>query len=223
LELREYWAILARRWQLIAVVTALAFVASAAMVMLGPTYYQAELRLSVGIKPEQQQGNYYMYDQYYTWLTAEYMVDDFGEVIKSDSFAKDVSARLGEKVPAGSIKRDLKVTRSHRILTVDVTTDNPTMSQELGQAIKDTLQTQAPNYFAQLQTQGASLRIIDDPTAQPEMSLVRRVLEIGLRTVVGLLGAVALAFLLHYLDPTMRTASEAERQLGLPVLAEIPR
>ena len=223
MELREYWAILARRWQLIAVVTVLALVASAAMVLLGPSYYTAEIRLTVGVKPEPRQGNYYMYDQYYTWLTSEYMVDDFGEVIKSDSFAKGVSAKLGETVPSGAIKRDLKVTRSHRVLTVVVTTDSPTLSQNIGQAIKDVLQTQAPTYFAELQSQGAMLSVIDDTAAQPAMSSARRVLEIGLRTVVGLLGAVALAFLLHYIDPTMRTAADAERQLNLPVLAEIPR
>jgi capsular polysaccharide biosynthesis protein len=223
LELREYWAILARRWQLIGVVTALAFVASAAMIMLGPSNYQAELRLSVGIKPETRQGNYYMYDQYYTWLTSEYMVDDFGEVVKSDTFARDVSARLGQRVPAGSIKRDLKVTRTHRILTVDITTDNPNLSQDIGQAIKDTMESQGSSYFAELQTQGASIQVIDDPVVAPEMGPARRALEIGLRTVVGLLAAVALAFLLHYLDPTVRTTAEAERHFGLPVLAEIPR
>ncbi len=223
MELREYWAILARRWQIIAVVTALVFVASAAMVMLGPTSYMSEIRLVVGIKPEPRQGDYYMYDGYYTWLTSEYMVDDFGEVVRSGSFANDVSATLGQRVPAGAIKRDLTVTRSHRVLTVDVTTDSLALTQDIGQALKATLQTKAPSYFAELQTQGATVQVIDDPVPQPVMNSTRRALEIGLRTVVGLLGAMALAFLLHYLDPTMRTAAEAEQQLGMPVLAEIPR
>jgi capsular polysaccharide biosynthesis protein len=223
LELREYWAILARRWQLICVVTAIAFVAGAVMVMLGPNSYKSEIRMTISIKSEPRQGNYYMYDNYYTWLTSEYMVDDIGEVMKSDAFAKDVAARLGNKVPAAAIKRDTKPTKTHRILSLAVTTDSPALSEEIAQAMKDTMEAQADTYFAQLGTQNAMLRVIDGPTTEPEMGLARRAIEIALRTAVGLLAAVALAFLLHYVDPTVRTAGEAERQLGLPVLAEIPR
>lgn len=223
MELREYGSILARRWSLIAVVTALAFLASAAMVMLGPASYKSDIRLTVSVKPEQRQGSYYMYDQYYSWLTAEYLVDDFGEVIKSDAFARDVAARLGEAIPPAIIKRDTKTTKTHRILTVGIVTGNRAMSEKIAGAMKDTMEAQAPSYFAGLQTQGAALRIIDGPVTEPEMSPSRQAIEIGLRTVVGLLAAVALAFLLHYLDPTVRSADEAEQQLGLPILAEIPR
>ena len=223
MELREYGAILGRYWQLIAVITGLTLVASALMVTLGPAMYKAEFRLTVSVKPEPRQGNYYMYDQYYTWLTSEYLVDDFGEVIKSDAFARDVSQRLGESVSAASIKRDLTTKKTHRILTVTVTTPSPQQSQDVANAMKEVMESRAPDYFAQLSTSGAVMRILDDPKAEPEMGPLRRILEIGLRTAVGLLAAVGLAFLLNYLDPSVRSTREAERLLGLPVLAEVPR
>ena len=101
MELREYWNILARRWRLIALITLVAFAASALMLTMGPQSYVAELRLTVSVKPEPRQGDYYTYDKYYTWLTSEYLVDDFGEVIKSDAFSRDVAARLGYQIPEG--------------------------------------------------------------------------------------------------------------------------
>ncbi len=223
MELREYWGILVKRWHWVVIVTILAFVASAAMVMLGPNQYKAEVRLTISVKQEPRQGNYYMYDNYYTWLTSEYLVDDFGEVVKSDSFAQDVSARLGQAVPPAAIKRDTKTTKTHRILTVTVTTGSPVQSGAIAQAIRDAMSEQAGKYFAELGSDTALLRVIDGPSVEPEMGTVRRALEIGLRTAVGLLAAVALAFLLHYLDPSVRTTAEAERVLGLPVLGEIPR
>ncbi|HEX9014499.1 MAG TPA: Wzz/FepE/Etk N-terminal domain-containing protein [Chloroflexota bacterium] len=223
MELREYWGILARRWRWVAAVTLLAFVASAAMVMLGPNSYKAELRLTVSVKAEQRQGDYYMYDKYYTWLSAEYLVDDFGEVIKSSSFARDVSARLGEAVPPMAIARDTKTTRTHRILTVDVTTGSRALSEKIGNAMKDAMEAEASKYFAELGNGDAVLRIIDGPNVDLEMSPARQVIEIGLRTLVGAVAAIALAFLLHYLDPTVRSSNEAERVTGLPVLGEIPR
>ena len=223
MELREYWTILSRRWPLVAVVTLITLVASTLMVAFGPTLYKAEFRLTVSVKPEPRQGNYYMYDQYYTWLTSEYLVDDFGEVIKSDAFAKDVAQRLGESVPADAIKRDLNTKKTHRILTVTVTTSSPQRSQDIANAMKDVMESKARDYFAQLSTGDAMMRVIDDPKAEPEMGLLRRILEIVLRTAVGFLAAVGLAFLLNYLDPTLRSREETERVLELPVLAEVPR
>jgi capsular polysaccharide biosynthesis protein len=222
LELREYWGILARRWRLIALITALAFVASALMLAFGPESYVAELRLTISVKPEPRQGEYYTYDRYYTWLTSEYLVDDFGEIIQSDAFARDVSARLGQTVPANVIKRELTTKKTHRILSVTVTTGDPGQAQMIADAIKATMEERAPDYFIQLDQETAMLRVIDDPQVEPEMGLARKALELVLRTMVGLLAGVGLAFLLHYLDPSVRSSSEIERLTGLPVLGEIP-
>ena len=223
LELREYWGILARRWQWVAVVTVLALVASFAMVTMGPSSYKAEVRLTVSVKPEPRQGDYYTYDKYYTWLASEYLVDDFGEVVKSESFAKDVAARMGGQVPPSSISRDTKTTKTHRILTVTVTTGSAEQSGAIAQAIRDVMDAEAGKYFAELGSDGAALKVIDGPTVEPEMSTARRAIEIALRTAVGMLAAVALAFLVHYLDPSVKDAAEAERILGVPILGEIPR
>ena len=44
-----------------------------------------------------------------------------------------------------------------------------------------------------------------------------------LRTVIGLLVGVGLAFLIDYVDPSLRSRQETEAVLQLPVLGEIPR
>lgn len=225
MELREYWVIVARRWPLIGVVTALTLVASVLMIVFGPNYYKSELRLVVSVKPEPrpEPGNYYTFDRYYTWLTSEYLVDDLGEVIRSDAFLKQAGQKLGGMViPKETIRRDISAKKTHRILTITVTTQNPHYSYIIANAIKETLDESAQDYFAQLNSDQAMIRVLDEPVAQAEMGTLRRILEIGLRTLVGFLAAVGLAFLLHYLDPTVRNAREAEQLLGLPVLAELP-
>ena len=47
--------------------------------------------------------------------------------------------------------------------------------------------------------------------------------EIALRTLIGLVIGIGLAFLFDYLDPNLRSRQEAESVLHAPVLAEIPR
>ena len=202
MELRQYWAILARRWPLVVVVTAITCIASVLMLAFGPTYYRSEVRFAVSVRPEPRLGDYYTYDRYYTWLASEYLVDDLGEVIKSDRFARDISERLGGMhVSKESILRTLTTKKTHRILTVTVTTDNADQSYMIARTIAETVEEKAHEYFAELDTSDAMIRILDDPTAQPEMGPARRAIEIALRTAVGFL---------------------AERILGLPILARVP-
>jgi capsular polysaccharide biosynthesis protein len=47
--------------------------------------------------------------------------------------------------------------------------------------------------------------------------------EIGLRTLIGLIVGIGAAFLVDYVDPSVRTREEAEALLDMPVLGEIPR
>ena len=62
-------------------------------------------------------------DRYYTMLTSEYLVDDLGEIVRSQVFAEEVSKRLADKgiaVPAGAIGASTQPGKLHRILTVNV-------------------------------------------------------------------------------------------------------
>ena len=121
-----------------------------------------------------------------------------------------------------SIKRNLDTKKTHRLLTVMVTTGSAQESQDIADAIQATMEEKAPDYFVQLNSADAMLRVIDDPKVEPEMGIARKALELVLRTMVGVLAGVVLAFLLHYLDPSVRSSSEAEQVTGLPILAEIP-
>ena len=90
--------------------------------------------------------------------------------------------------------------------------------------------------FSDLQTQAAqtrvreqesrnlgSLAVVDHArTAQPAVFGGLR-FKLTLASVLGLLGGVGLAFFLEYLDNTLKTPEQAERLLGVPALATIPR
>ena len=83
MELREYWRIVRRRlW----VVAAMFLVVGLVSVAVRPTIvprYHASMRFVLGIEPEPSTGEYYTYDKYYTWLTAEYLIDDTAALVRS--------------------------------------------------------------------------------------------------------------------------------------------
>ncbi|MBC7224952.1 MAG: lipopolysaccharide biosynthesis protein, partial [Anaerolineae bacterium] len=97
MELRRYWAIVWRRWWLPVGLVALVLLMGLLWPQRAAPVYQASLRFTVGLQPEPRSGDYYTYDRYYTWLTSEYIADDFSEVVKSQAFAQGVSARLADQ------------------------------------------------------------------------------------------------------------------------------
>ena len=124
MELRHYWRIIYRRLWIVILIPVLVLAASLVGRPQAAGGAIANLRLAVGITPEAGDGKFFTYDRYYSWLTAEYLADDLSEVIKSRSFAEDVSKHLGEAVSAGAIQGSTNPQKLHRILTVTVNAAN---------------------------------------------------------------------------------------------------
>jgi polysaccharide biosynthesis transport protein len=68
----------------------------------------------------------------------------------------------------------------------------------------------------------ASNTFVVDKAEPPLMPNSDRSLTVLLSGLLGLIGAVGLAFLLEYLDKTLNTSEEVERYLGLPSLGVVP-
>jgi hypothetical protein len=66
------------------------------------------------------------------------------------------------------------------------------------------------------------LRLIDPPVVVPVGRGLRDKLEVPIRLGLAVLAGIAGAFLLDYLDRSVRGPDELEK-MGLPVLARIPR
>ena len=228
MELRRYWRIVWRRGWIVLTLLALTLLWwLAGQLRPGPApQYQARLRVSVGLTPEERGPNTYTYDGYYTWLTSEYLVDSFSELVKSQAFAGDVSERLaaaGEPlhVPAGAIQGATVSEQVHRILTITITWPDPGQLEAIAQAAVDALRDEQARYFAQLGTEGGAHYVIDPPTVAPAGAGWRERLDLPIRLLLALAAGIALAFLLDYLDLSVRGREELE-SLGLPVLGEIP-
>jgi hypothetical protein len=84
------------------------------------------------------------------------------------------------------------------------------------------LQTRSQAYFPQLGDQPAHFSLLDDPhivSAPPP--LTDRFAPL-LQLALAFAGGVGLAFLVEYLDPTLRRADELEA-LGIRVIGSVPR
>lgn len=227
MELRAYWKIIMRRWWL-PLGLALA-VAVLTLVMQRPwqprtSTYTASMRFNVGIQPERIPG-VYTYDRYYTLLTSEYLVDDLGEIVRSGVFAAAVNERLasqGISVPPGAIGANTQPGKLHRILTVNITWPDAGVLAAIADAVAATLTEGSAEFFGQFSAAEADIRLIDAPAISEVGRPAREQLDLPLRVLLALVAGIGLAFLLDYLDTSVRERSDLE-QMGLPVLGEVPR
>jgi capsular polysaccharide biosynthesis protein len=224
MELREYLAILRRRWVVVVGVTALIALVAAAFTFRGPRSYEATLRLAVSIggNPAGDSPPYGYFREYYQWLAAEYLADDLSEIVRSDAFISDVRARLDSDLQGAFVREVVRARKTHRIIEVTVQARAAEQAEQMAVAVGEVMRTETHKYLAQLAAPEGRVAVIDEARARPAVTTGSQLADVGLRTALGALVAVFLAFAVDYVDTRFRTAREVERVLGLPILGEIP-
>jgi capsular polysaccharide biosynthesis protein len=231
MELREYWTIIRRRWWLPAALTVVALIASTVVGVLGAAAYKTDMRLAVSTIPTPDPNGALYYDPtYYSNLDSEYLADDMSEFMTSRAFADEVHRELGASnspynVDIETIMTATRAKKTHRFIDITLTTPTFEEGQALAASVSRILSDpkHVSQYLTALTAYHAQLEIVTPPVTHRANTLFGLISEIGLRTLIGLLVGIGLAFLVDYIDPSVRTRQEAERLLELPVLAEIPR
>ena len=226
MELREYARVLWRYLWIIVVLPVVVGVGSWVFRPQPAPQYAAGVRFTIGVNapPATQVTGY---DPILTaYQASEYIRDDFVEVVHSDLFADDVNAQLAKMGVSGiTVRRgniSAAVEKQRRLMSLSVTWNNPEQAQQIVDAAIKNLAENNPKYFAQLGSTAASVTIIDKPVVSRTGASLRDQLDIPIRIALALLAAIALAFILEYLDTSVRDARDAEA-LGLRVVGEIPR
>lgn len=223
MELWLYVKVLLRRWWLVVAPVFVVALYVLATYMPAPPVYQVVMRFAAGTRPA---GLSVDYDRYYSWLTSEYVANGLADAARTGAFAQAVAARLatsGLDVSAADIQAHIASDNVQSVFFIYLTWPDPTQIVTIAEAIAAELTTNGATYFPQLTGIEPAARLVDTPIPvrlAPGLrtQLMGPAVKLGLAAVVG----VALAFLWHYLDPTVREAAEIEA-MGVKVLAEIPR
>ncbi|MFN8440929.1 MAG: hypothetical protein U0175_09175 [Caldilineaceae bacterium] len=228
MELRQYWELLRRRWWLpVGLMLLTAFFSA---IQLKPWQtpvpsYHVSLRMLIGVSPQSTTDSTAFDTRYYAWLTSEYLVDDFTEVVRSSLFAQNVSKRLAAQqieIPANVIQGSAVSSKQHRIITLSFSWGERNQLEAVADAVEAELTENAHFYFEQLGSNDSLVKLLDSPTISESTPSLRGRIEFPLRVILGLVVGLGIAFLLDYLDLSVRNRQELEA-IGLTVLGEIPR
>lgn len=228
MELRDYWRIVRRRWWIPVALTLL--VAGISAVQLRPWQspppsYAASVRLLVSVLPATQADSSLYDPRYYAWLTSEYLVDDFTEVVGSELFAQAINRRLalqGIAIHPGLIQGSAATGKQHRLIRLSFAWGDPVQLEAIAAAAVAELNENTPVYFQQLGTPDVQVTLLDSPVVSLVGVGIRQRLEWPLRVILALIAGVGLLFVLDYLDTSVRRSDELE-EMGLPVVGTIPR
>lgn len=224
MELRQYWNLLRRRWLLVLIPAAVVLILGVATYRAPAPAYNAGVQFIVG-QPPSPGAAAADEQRYYTWLTSEYIVNGLADWARGGAFAEAVSQRLaqqGLQVPAGAIQGSLAADNARSMLTISMTYGS---SRELAAMIDAAiwvLNTQNSAALPQLGGETAALVQLGTPVVNQIAAGIRGQLDLPIRLAIALFAGVGLAFLVDYLDPTVRGREELA-QMGLHVLGEIPR
>ena len=217
MELRRYWQIILRYWYLVVIFTVIGAVLAYQYYKSSPPAYQASAVVSIYQQPSPGDN----YSGLYAAQASEFAGDDFIEIIQGNQFMSAVADQLKEiqiNLTPDELKGIVTVERNHRELTITATNGDQNTALQVARAVASVIKNNANNY---LTDRSVVTTVLDIPT-NASLSGGRTVLLAAVRVIAGLLAGLALAFLLSYLNNNIRTKSEAEEVLDLPVLGYVP-
>jgi capsular polysaccharide biosynthesis protein len=231
MELREYWSIIRRRWWLPVAIALVALIASTAVGLRGAAAYKTDMRLAVSTIPTPDpQAERYFDPAYYANLDSEYLADDMSELMTSRAFADEVKRELATSstpydVDIETIMNATRTKKTHRFIDITVTTPTFEEGEQIAGSISRILNDKPhlAQYLQALTAYNTQMTIVTPPVTHRANTPLGLISEIALRTLIGLVVGIGVAFLIDYVDPSVRTRQEAESLLQAPVLGEIPR
>lgn len=224
MELRQYWKLFKRRWLLIVIPVAIVLAVGLITYQAPAPAYNAGVRFIVG-QPPATEAPLRDEERYYNWLTSEYIVNGLTDWVRGGEFATVVSQELsaqGYEIPAGAVQGGLAADNARSMLTVSLTHSDPEALTAMMKGVILVLTEQNAAALPQLGGETAVLTQLDQPIINAVPAGIRSQLDLPVRILLALAVGIGLAFLVEYLDPTIRDREEVQA-LGLSILGEIPR
>ncbi|MDP8925189.1 MAG: Wzz/FepE/Etk N-terminal domain-containing protein [Chloroflexota bacterium] len=214
LDLRESLGVLRRRWWVVVLAAASAVVVAYGYARLQQPTYRSSIRLEVAARFDNGQQ-----------LALERQLPQLAQRVRTTDVTREVDNRLRLDLGAGAILDRLRAeaqTQNGQIL-IEADDVDPRRVESIVLETARVFEEQHAARNQGIATQERTVvSILDRPTPARLVWPNTRVV-VAAAGVLGLLVGTLLAFLIDYLDDTLKTAEDIERALGTVTLGRIPR
>ena len=217
ISLKELFQTLKKRLSLIIIITAIATATSGIVsyFLLTPIYQSSTQILVNQSKNDQQQ--VYNAGEVQTNLQ---LINTYNVIIKSPAILDKVIEKEKLEMSAGALNGLITVAseQDSQVVNITVQNEDPKKAADIANSIATTFQKEISNI---MNVDNVSILTKAQLGENPSPVKPQPVMNMAIAFVVGIMAGVGLAFLLEYLDNTIKTEQDIEKQLGLPVLGAI--
>lgn len=217
ISLRDLYYILKKWIALIIILPIIAVAISGAIsyFVLEPEY-QTFTTLMVGKPKDYISENKLEYNEL---MLNQKLVSTYGEIVKSRLVTDKVINNLGLEISFEGFRNKVNVNlvKDTEIIKIQVTDNNPMLAAKIA------------NETAQVFMEGVqtimkveNVQVIDVAQVPSRPISPRKMLNMAIAGVLGLMVSVFIAFLVEFLDNSIKTPEDVEKYLDLPVLGAIP-
>ena len=150
------------------------------------------------------------------------LINTYSVIVKSPAILEKVKENYDLKQSVDQLNQSIAINSQgeSQVFSLTVTDTNPDMAVKIANAVSSTFQKEIKgimnvdnvNILAKAEVKRNPAPVKPDPY-----------MNIAIALVVGLMAGIGLAFLLEYLDNTLKNAHDVEMFLGMPVLGTIQK
>lgn len=214
--LKELFQTLRKRIFLIISVTLIAMIVSGVVsyFVLTPEYKSSTQILINQAKEDQ---SIYNYNEVQTNVQ---LISTYSVILKSAAILNEVKNDLQLNMSVSELNNKITVesAQNSQIMTISVTDSDPAIALEIANKTAEVFESEIVKIMSVDNV--TILPLASDQENQSPIS-PNPPINIAIAAVVGLLIGIGLAFLLEYLDNTVKTEQDIEKLIGLPVLGGI--
>lgn len=148
------------------------------------------------------------------------LINTYNVIIKSPAILDTVSDELNLGMTSGQLSEKIQVASAEnsQVVTVTATDPDPTRAAEIANTTVEVFQEEIPEI---MNVDNVSILSEAQLSENPAPVAPNPILNIAIAIVLGAMVGVGLAFLLEYLDNTIKSEEDIEKKLNIPVLGVI--
>ncbi len=217
ISINDIFKTLKKRWKLIMLLTLIAALISGSIsyFLLTPVY-QSSTQILVNQKQSENQ-----LDSTQIRTNID-MINTYSVIIKSPAILEKVidELELDQSVDQLSEKITINSQENSQVFSLTVHDSNPTKAVEIANTVSSIFQKEIKEI---MNVDNVSILAKAEVKGNPTPVKPSPLLNIAIAVVVGLMAGIGLAFLLEYLDNTIRDEKDIETLLDLPLLGSIQK
>lgn len=217
MELHEYLQIFRKRWALIVAITLISTVTSAVLsyFVIKPTY-KADISVIIGKQENDPSAPKINYNDV---MMYQKLVKTYSEFAKSRTVAEDVINKMNLNIKVEALQSMISVSPKGdtEFLTITVKSKDPKTAMNIANQLAKSLKEVSANV-----KKIDNVVLLDDAQLPTTPDNPKPLLNIIIAFFIGVMVSIGLAFLIEYMDNTVKTPEEIEKLIGMPVIGIIP-